>query len=132
MMMNDPIGDMLTRLRNAQSARKKEVMVPFSKFRIAVLDVLKNEGYIADYSTKVLRENLKNIYVTLKYVDLVPVISKIKRVSTPGRRVYSPISSLGTVHSGLGMKILSTSKGVLSDVQAKTSGIGGEIICEVF
>lgn len=132
MIINDPIGDMLTRLRNAQNVCKREVLVPFSKFRVAVLDVLKNEGYIAGYSIKDVKKGFKNICVLLKYVDLVPVITKIKRVSTPGRRVYSPINSLGTVHSGLGIKILSTSKGVLSDVEARASGIGGEVICEVF
>lgn len=132
MIINDPIGDMLTRLRNAQSVRKKDVIVPFSKFRVAVLDVLKNEGYISGYSVKDTKNGFKNICVSLKYVDLLPVINKIKRVSSPGRRVYSPVSNLGMVHSGLGIKILSTSKGVLSDADARISGIGGEVICEVF
>jgi small subunit ribosomal protein S8 len=132
MMVNDPIGDMLTRMRNAQQAGKAKVSVPYSKFRTSVLDVLKNEGYISNYSVSDIRKGLKDISVTLKYVDTLPVITTIKRVSKPGRRVYAPVTDLGMVHSGLGIKILSTSRGILSDAEARSAGVGGEIVCEVF
>lgn len=132
MLVNDPIGDMLTRIRNGQRARKALVSVPASKERCAVLDVLKNEGYIRGYNHEHIRKGVNNVIVELKYSEGEPVIHTIKRVSKPGLRVYSSVSKLGTFHSGLGMFILSTSKGVMTDGEARSQGFGGEVICKVF
>lgn len=132
MIVNDPIGDMLTRIRNGQQARKSKVSSPNSKERRVILEILKNEGYIRNYSVEELRKDISNITIELKYSEGQPVITSIDRVSKPGRRVYSSPDKIGTVHSGLGIYIISTSQGVMTDIDAKAKSIGGEIICKVF
>lgn len=132
MYVNDPIGDMLTRIRNGQRAHKSKVVSPNSKQRRAILDILKNEGYIRGYSVTPIRAGIEDIVIELKYVDGEPVIKTLDRVSKLGRRTYSSVKDIGTVHSGLGLYILSTSHGVMSDVDAKEKGLGGEILCKVF
>jgi Ribosomal protein S8 len=131
-MLTDPIGDMLTRIRNAVMARKKEVVVePASKLKMAILDVLKREGYIEGYTVE--GEGVKKrIIVHLKYYKGKPVIQVIERVSKPGRRVYVGVDEIPKVFNGLGIAILSTPKGVLSDGEAKKLRVGGELICKVF
>lgn len=131
MSMNDPLGDMLTRIRNGQKARMQTVRTPASKLRANVLDVLKREGYIRNY----VSENEKpggEIVIELKYHEGEPVIREISRVSTPGRRVYSKISDLPRFYNGLGISILSTPRGVMSDSEARTANVGGEVLCRVF
>ena len=128
--MQDPIADMLTRIRNGQQANHSEVSMMSSILKENVLEVLKNEGYIADFKTESLGNNTKKLTVTLKYFKGKPVISKIKRVSRPGIRIYKPVSELKPV-AGFGIYILSTSKGVLSHTNAKAMNVGGEVICEV-
>lgn len=132
MIVNDPIGDMLTRIRNGQQALKAKILCPDSKARRILLDILKSEGYIRDFSVAVLRKDISNITIELKYFEGKPVIKTITRISKPGRRVYSPSNKIGAVHSGLGISILSTSSGVMTDIDAKAKGIGGEVICKVF
>ena len=130
MSINDPIGDFLTRIRNGQQARKKTITSPSSKQREAVANVLKNEGYIADYSVKA--EDGKNfITVTLKYFEGKPVIERLQRISTPSLRVYKGKDELPKVLGGLGVAIISTPSGVVSDRQARAAGHGGEVICLV-
>ena len=129
MSMSDPIADMLTRVRNAQSAAKTEVKMPSSTVKMAIAAVLKSEGYIKDYSTE---KSIKpELTLVLKYFDGKAVISMIKRVSKPGLRIYKNKDSLPTVMNGLGIAIVSTSLGIMSDKQARTAGQGGEIICLV-
>tara|TARA_Y100000817_G_C16461424_1_gene369504 strand:+ start:133 stop:531 length:399 start_codon:yes stop_codon:yes gene_type:complete len=128
----DPIGDMLTRIRNGQMRSLDKINIPYSNFRLKILEVLKNEGYIIDFKTDKSDENKKLIKVDLKYYEGRPVIREIKRISKPGRRVYSRADSIPRVHSGLGLAILSTSKGVMSDSEAIKNNLGGEIICRVF
>jgi small subunit ribosomal protein S8 len=130
MSINDPIGDFLTRIRNGQQARKKTILSPSSKQREAVAAVLKQEGYIADFSVKA-DGNKKVITVTLKYFDGKPVIERIDRISTPSLRVYKDSSSLPKVLGGLGVALISTSSGVVTDRAARAAGHGGEIICYV-
>ena len=130
--MTDPIGDMLTRIRNGQRAHKDSVMAPASKLRSSVLEVLKREGYIRGYSQHEVRPGISEIKIELKYHDGDPVIRKISRVSTPGRRVYSKIKNLSTVYNGLGISILSTPMGVMSDNEARDANVGGEVLCQVF
>ena len=132
MSFADPIGDMITRIRNAQLRALYKVKIPSSKFRAKILEVLKQEGYIADY--KVLSEdnNKNTLLVDLKYHNGSPVIKEIKRVSKPGRRIYASATSIPKINNGLGIAILSTPKGVMSDVDARKKKIGGEIICKVF
>ena len=132
MSMSDPLGDMLTRIRNGQSARKLAVSSPSSKFRVNVLEVLKREGYIRDYSSKEIKTGMSELKIELKYHEGLPVISEIKRVSRPGRRVYSGINDLKKSYSGLGISILSTPRGVLSDNEARNANVGGEVLCQVF
>ena len=132
MAMSDTLGDMLTRIRNGQSANKAVVEAPASRFRGNVLDVLKREGYIRNFSRFEKRPGIHEFKIELKYFEGKPVISEIKRVSTPGRRVYSKIKDLQRNFDGLGISILSTSKGVLSDNEARTENVGGEILCKVF
>lgn len=132
MYVNDPIGDMLTRIRNGQLAHKTKVVSPNSKQRRAILDILKNEGYIRGYSVNAVRKGIEDLVIELKYVDGEAAIKTLDRVSKLGRRIYSSVENIGTVHSGLGLYILSTSKGVMSDVEAKEQGLGGEILCKVF
>ena len=132
MTLVDPIGDMLTRIRNGQSARKLAVSSPSSKFRVNVLEVLKREGYIRDYSSKEIKTGMSELKIELKYHEGLPVISEIKRVSRPGRRIYSGINDLKKSYSGLGISILSTPRGVLSDNEARSANVGGEVLCQVF
>ena len=132
MSMSDPLGDMLTRIRNGQSARKTVVSSPSSRFRTNVLEVLKREGYIRNYSSVDVRPGIKELKIELKYHDGMPVISAIQRVSRPGRRVYYGIRDLPRVYNGLGIAILSTPRGVLSDSEARTANVGGEVLCHVF
>ncbi len=128
----DPIGDMLTRIRNGQMRSLNKISVPFSVFRSKILEVLKKEGYIINFSIDKGEKNKKLLLVDLKYYEGQPVIREIKRISKPGRRVYSRATSIPKVHNGLGLAILSTSKGVMSDSEAIKNNLGGEIICRVF
>ena len=129
----DPIGDMITRIRNAQLRALNNVTIPSSKFRTRILDVLKQEGYIANYRILSNNKNKKeSLLVDLKYSHGVPVIKEIKRVSKPGRRIYAKADSIAKIKNGLGLAIISTSMGIMSDNDAKTKNIGGEIICRVF
>ena len=132
MSMSDPLGDMLTRIRNGQNARKSVVSSPSSRFRSSVLEVLKREGYIRNYSSVDVRPGIKELQIELKYHEGEPVISEIQRVSRPGRRVYYGIRDLPRVYNGLGIAILSTPRGVLSDNEARTAKVGGEVLCHVF
>ena len=129
MAMTDPLGDMLTRIRNAQMRRKQYVLTPNSKLRAWVLDVLKSEGYIRSYEIEKNVAGTDNIKVALKYFDGEPVIKELKRVSTPGRRVYLGADNLPKVRQGLGVAIVSTSKGIMSDAKARQSRVGGEVLC---
>jgi small subunit ribosomal protein S8 len=132
MAINDPIGDLITRIRNAQMRRQSMTSVPASKLRGWVLDVLQDEGYIRGYS-RVEKDGEKPAFeVELKYFEGAPVIQKIKRVSKPGRRVYSSVRDLGSVRNGLGISIVSTPKGVMSDAAARDANVGGEVLCEVY
>ncbi len=132
MNLVDPIGDMLTRIRNGQMRSLNKIKIPFSNFRFKILDVLKKEGYIIDFYLDENKEKLKTIIVVLKYYEGEPVIKEIKRVSKPGRRVYSRAVSIPKIKNGLGVAILSTSKGVMSDSEAIKNNLGGEIICRIF
>ena len=131
-MLNDPLGDLLTRIRNGQAARLSAVSSPSSKHRINVLDVLKREGYIRDYSVMKKENGATELSVELKYSEGQPAIKEISRVSKPGRRVYSKIAEVPRVHNGLGISILSTPRGVLSDKEALEANVGGELLCRVF
>ena len=128
----DPIGDMITRIRNGQMRMLSNVKIPSSKFRVKILDILKQEGYISDYKFLSDSNNKGNLSVDLKYNDGLPVIKEIKRVSKPGRRIYARASSIPKIQNGLGLAIVSTSKGIMTDNDARTKNIGGEIICRVF
>jgi small subunit ribosomal protein S8 len=130
--MNDPIGDMLTRIRNSQMRGKSTVMTPASKIRVWVLDVLADEGYIRGYDKVTGEDGHPAIEISLKYFDGVPVIRELKRVSKPGRRVYMGASDIPVVRQGLGVSIVSTSRGVMSDSAARSANIGGEVLCTVF
>lgn len=132
MAMTDPLGDMLTRIRNGQQARKSVVVAPASNLRVNVLEVLKREGYIRGYSRSELRAGVEELQIELKYYEGQPVIREIKRVSKPGRRVYSKIKDLSKVSNGLGISILSTPRGVMSDAEARAANVGGEVLCSVF
>ena len=132
MSIQDPLGDMLTRIRNAQERGKTKVSCPASKLRFRVLDVLKQEGYIRDYATVQMGKAKAEIEIELKYFDGAPVIREIHRVSKPGRRIYASVDTLPTVYNGLGISILSTPKGVMSDNDARAQNVGGEVICTVF
>jgi small subunit ribosomal protein S8 len=132
MSMSDTLGDMLTRIRNGQSANKTVVDAPASRFRGNVLDVLKREGYIRNFSQVEKRPGINEFKIELKYFDGKPVISEIKRVSTPGRRIYSSIGDLPKTYNGLGISILSTPRGVMSDNEARVAHVGGEVLCQVF
>ena len=131
MTMTDPLGDMLTRIRNAQMRRKQFVLTPNSKLRAWVLDVLKSEGYIKSYEIEKSSSGTDIIKVALKYFDGEPVIKELKRVSTPGRRVYLGVDNLPKVRQGLGVAIVSTSKGIMSHYTAQKLRIGGEISCQI-
>tara|TARA_A100001011_G_scaffold385192_1_gene458807 strand:- start:21 stop:419 length:399 start_codon:yes stop_codon:yes gene_type:complete len=132
MTLVDPIGDMLTRIRNGQMRLLNNIDVPYSNFRSKILEVLKKEGYIIDFKISEGKNKIKSIQVKLKYYDGQPVIKEIKRISKPGRRVYSRATSIPKVLNGLGLAILSTSKGVMSDIEATKNNLGGEIICRIF
>ena len=131
MALTDPLGDMLTRIRNGQQAKKDSVMTPTSKLRVRVLDVLKREGYIRGYSDEALGDH-GGIRIELKYFEGQPAIRHVARVSKPGRRVYSGSTELPRVRNGLGIVIVSTPKGVLSDAEAREQNVGGEVLAEVF
>ena len=130
--MNDPIGDMLTRIRNAQMRGKSTVSTPASKLRAWVLDVLADEGYIRGYEKTSSTDGHGAIEISLKYFDGVPVIKELKRISKPGRRVYLGVKDIPQVRQGLGVSIVSTPQGVMSDVNARAKNVGGEVICTVF
>jgi len=132
MSFTDPIADMITRIRNAQLRTLNTVNIPNSKFRSRILDVLKEEGYISNYKTSSDKNNNKFLLVDLKYNNGVPVIKEISRVSKPGRRIYTKADSIPKIQNGLGIAIVSTSKGIMSDNNARLKKIGGEIICRVF
>jgi small subunit ribosomal protein S8 len=132
MSINDPLGDMLTRIRNAQMRRRPKVVSPASNLRARVLDVLIEEGYIRGYTEVDQKNGLKELEIELKYAGGQPAIREIERVSKPGRRVYSPVKDLKTVKNGLGVSILSTPKGVMSDNRAREENVGGEVLCNVF
>ena len=132
MSMSDTLGDMLTRIRNGLHANKAVIEAPSSKFRSNVLGVLKREGYIRDFKNVEERKGVNFIKIDLKYFNGNPVIKRIKRISKPGRRVYSRSTSIPKVMNGLGLAILSTPKGVMSDAEARKNNVGGEVICRVF
>jgi small subunit ribosomal protein S8 len=131
MSLNDPLGDLLSRIRNAQMRNKPKVTSPNSRLRESVLDVLKNEGYIRGYAV-VERDGRSEIEIELKYFDGEPVIREIERVSKPGRRVYTSVKNMPRVNNGLGVTIVSTPKGVMADHDARDANVGGEILCTVF
>ena len=132
MTLMDPIGDMFTRIRNGQMRSLNTINVPASNFRQNILDILKNEGFIKNYYIEKLENNKKNLKVDLKYYEGSPVIKEIRRISKPGRRVYSRATSIPKVMNGLGLAIISTPKGVMTDTDARKKNIGGEIICRIF
>ena len=132
MAMSDPLGDLLTRIRNGQQANKKSIQAPSSRLHRNVLAVLEREGYIRGYTDRELRKGVREVEIELKYAEGTPVIREISRVSTPGRRVYSKIRELPRVYNGLGITILSTPQGVLSDAEARAANVGGEVLCRGF
>ena len=131
MSLSDPIGDMLARLKNSQKRNHKKIELPSSKFKMKIAEILKSEGYIVDYEVK-SEQNKSNLEISLKYSSGSPVISSIERVSKPGRRIFSSAESLPRVNNGLGIAIISTPKGVMTDIDARKQKVGGEIICKVF
>jgi small subunit ribosomal protein S8 len=132
MNMTDPLGDMLTRIRNGQAAKKDSVLTPASRLRASVLDVLQREGYIRGYSREENTGPTPTIRIELKYFEGQPAIQHVARVSKPGRRVYAGATELPRVKNGIGITIVSTPKGVLSDAEARTENVGGEVLCQVF
>jgi small subunit ribosomal protein S8 len=128
----DPISDMIARIRNAQMRMSKNVTIPNSKFRIRILEVLKQEGYISDYKLLSDSNNKNTLSVDLKYSNGLPVIREIKIISKPGRRIYAKADSIPKIQNGLGLAILSTSKGIMTDSEARNQNVGGEIICRIF
>jgi small subunit ribosomal protein S8 len=129
--MNDPLGDLLTRIRNAQMRSKNKVSSPNSRLRESVLEVLKSEGYIRGFAV-VEREGRSEVEIELKYFEGAPVIREIERISKPGRRVYTSVRNLPRINNGLGVAIVSTPKGVMADHDARDANVGGEILCTVF
>ena len=132
MSMSDTLGDMLTRIRNGQTTNKRVVDAPASRFRKNVLEVLKREGFIRNFEEKEMRPGINFFEIELKYYNGKPVISEIKRVSKPGRRVYSSIKNLQKTYNGLGISILSTPRGVMSDNEAREANVGGEVLCTIY
>ena len=132
MSLSDPIGDMIARIKNAQVRNHKKLELPSSNFKVKIADVLKNEGFIVDYKVNKKESNKSDLMINLKYNSGSPVISTIERVSKPGRRIFSSAQSLPKINNGLGIAIISTPKGVMTDVDARKQKIGGEIICKVF
>ena len=132
MNLSDPIGDMFARIRNGQLRSLDSINLPSSNFRLKILEILKTEGYINNFKIENLKNNKKNLKFDLKYFDGLPVIKEIKRISKPGRRVYSKASSIPKIQNGLGLVIISTPRGVMSDTDARKNKVGGEVICRVF
>ena len=132
MSMNDPLGDMLTRIRNAQMRGKSSVRTPASKLRAWVLDVLRDEGYIRGYESSVSADGHPELTIELKYLSGEPAIRELSRVSKPGRRVYAGVKEIPQVRNGLGVSVVSTPKGVMSDANARAANVGGEVLCRVF
>ena len=132
MPLNDPLGDLFSRIRNAQMRKKSKVSTPGSRMRARVLDVLKNEGYIRGYASVEHKDGRSEFEIELKYFDGAPVIREIERISKPGRRVYASVRALPRINNGLGVAILSTPKGVMADHEAREANVGGEILCTVF
>ena len=132
MSFTDPIADMITRIRNGQLRKLNTVSIPSSRLRAKILDVLKDEGYISNYKILSEKQNNKSLIVDLKYNNGIPVIKNIARVSKPGRRVYAKANSIPKIQNGLGIAIVSTSMGIMSDNDARSKKIGGEVICRVF
>ena len=132
MSMTDPVGDLLTRIRNGQRANKSSITAPASKLRESVLSVLEREGYIRGFKRANVREGIDELTIELKYNEGEPVINKIERISKPGRRVYAKIADLQKVYNGLGISIISTPRGVMSDAEARQANVGGEVLCQVF
>jgi small subunit ribosomal protein S8 len=132
MSMSDPLADMIARIRNGQKARKPQVAVKAAKLHTAVLGVLKEEGYIRGFADKEIRKGVRETIVDLRYHEGQPAIREIERISSPGRRVYSGIKTLARPHGGLGVAIVSTPQGVMSDSAARTKNVGGEVICRVY
>ena len=132
MSLSDPIGDMIARIKNAQARNHKKLELPSSNFKVKIVDVLKNEGFIIDYKVNKKESNKADLMINLKYHSGSPVISTIERVSKPGRRIFSRAQSLPKINNGLGIAIISTPKGVMTDIDARKQKLGGEIICKVF
>ncbi|MFO1037982.1 MAG: 30S ribosomal protein S8 [Geminicoccaceae bacterium] len=132
MSISDPLGDMLTRIRNGQMAQKSTILAPASKLRTNVLEVLRREGYIRGYQAKVAGPGKQELEIELKYHNGEPVIRELRRVSKPGRRIYAGVKELPQVYNGLGIAILSTPRGVMSDAEAREARVGGEVLCTVF
>lgn len=132
MVMTDPLGDMLTRIRNGQSANKKVITCPASKLRASVLEVLKREGFIRGYKEEASIDGLPELHIELKYDQGLPMIREISRISKPGRRIYRKVKELPRYYNGLGISIVSTPRGVLSDHEARAQNVGGELLCQVF
>ena len=132
MTMSDPLGDMLTRIRNGQTAGKKIIHAPASKFHARVLNVFKNEGYIRDYREEQDDNGLPRLHIELGYVDGQPVIQELKRMSKPGRRIYKKVADMPRIKNGLGVVIVSTPQGIMSDSDARAANVGGEVLCQVY
>ena len=132
MSLSDPIGDMIARIKNAQVRNHKKIELPSSNFKVKIADVLKNEGFIIDYKINEIEGNKSDLVINLKYHSGSPVISTIERISKPGRRIFSSAQSLPKINNGLGIAIISTPKGVMTDIDARKQKLGGEIICKVF
>ena len=132
MPMNDPVGDLIARINNAQMRKKPKITTPGSRLRVSVLDVLKNEGYIRGYATVEHKDGRSELEIELKYAEGQPVIREMSRVSKPGRRVYVAVRNLPRINNGLGVAILSTPKGVMADHEARDANVGGEVLCTVF
>ena len=132
MSLSDPIGDMIARIKNAHMRHHKKITLPSSKFKVKIADVLKSEGFIIDYKINKLEANKVDLAINLKYHSGSPVISTIERISKPGRRIFSSAESLPKINNGLGIAIISTPKGVMTDIDARKQKLGGEIICKVF
>ena len=132
MSLSDPIGDMIARIKNAQIRNHKKLELPSSNFKVKIADVLKNEGFIIDYKINKKESNKTDLMINLKYNAGSPVISTIERISKPGRRIFSSAQSLPKINNGLGIAIISTPKGVMTDIDARKQKLGGEIICKVF
>lgn len=132
MVMSDPVADMLTRIRNAQQAGLNRVTCTVSKHKEQILNLMQREGYIRGFKQREIRKGISQFDVDLKYYDGTPVISFIKKVSKPGRRVYSDVNALPKVYNGLGIAIISTPKGLMTDAEARQANVGGEVICQIF